>query len=335
MDNRENFKSSNIELIKDINRQTLPKHKDKTVLISMISGLFAGSISKLITHPMDTIKARVQVETGGREKIVNCLKSVIAKEGIPGLYRGIGVSVFGSLPANVLYFGTYEFVKKKLLFLNYFKSSEFLKYFIGGLIAETVSCLIYVPVDIIKERRQVQSKLKTYEYKSDVDAFIQIIKKEKIRGIYRAYWATIFSFGPMSAFYFMFYEYFKGFFVRNDAVTYIKKIKKEDLGTERLKINFLESLFCGILASGLAGFITTPLDLVKFRMQVQRADSNYEYKNAEYKNMIQGLIKIGYNEGIKGLFRGSCARVLNNTPNGALAMTILEISKPEVAKLLE
>jgi hypothetical protein len=49
-----------------------------------------------------------------------------------------------------------------------------------------------------------------------------------VRGLYRAYGATVGSFGPFSAFYFLFYEYFKGFVVKNDAKTYLKKINKEE-----------------------------------------------------------------------------------------------------------
>lgn len=311
--------------------------KDKTVLITMISGLFSGSIAKLITHPIDTIKARIQVETKTHEKMFHSINNLVQKEGIKGLYRGIGISVFGSLPGCVLYYGSYEFAKKHLLFLNYFEKSEFLMYFISGIFAETLSCLVFVPVDIVKERRQVQSKLKTYEYKNDLDALFQIIKTEKIKGIYRAYGATIMSFGPMSAFYFMFYEYFKGFFVQNDAKSYIKKLKKENLNydIEKSNILFLESLLCSGLASCLASYITTPLDLVKFRMQVQRASIQYNANTAEYKNMLQGLIRIGYDEGIRGLFRGSLARVLAYAPTGALSMTFLELFKPRIAKFFD
>ena len=39
---------------------------------------------------------------------------------------------------------------------------------------------------------------------------------EGIRGLYKAYGATVLSYGPFSAFYFFFYETFKGFFVKND-----------------------------------------------------------------------------------------------------------------------
>ncbi len=60
----------------------------------------------------------------------------------------------------------------------------------------------------------------------------------------------------MSAFYFMFYEYFKGFFVKNDAVTYWNKInkviEKDENQNKKININigFTQSLLCASLASG-------------------------------------------------------------------------------------
>ena len=55
--------------------------------------------------------------------------------------------------------------------------------------------------------------MNSYKYLGDVDAFRQILKTEGLRGLYRAYGATVGSFGPFSALYFMFYEHIKGFFV--------------------------------------------------------------------------------------------------------------------------
>ena len=37
----------------------------------------------------------------------------------------------------------------------------------------------------------------------------QIVKVEGVRGLYRAYGATVMSFGPFSALYFLFYEKLK------------------------------------------------------------------------------------------------------------------------------
>jgi len=40
----------------------------------------------------------------------------------------------------------------------------------GGIFAEAVACILFVPIDVIKERRQVQSNLNLYKYSSDFDA---------------------------------------------------------------------------------------------------------------------------------------------------------------------
>lgn len=313
------------------------KKSDKTVMITMISGLFSGSIAKLFTHPIDTVKAKIQVETG-KSKILNVFQTTMKNEGLRGLYKGLPVSIIGSMPASVLYFGSYEWAKKKLLTFKNFSQGEFLMYFLGGMFAETISCLIYVPVDVIKERRQVQNNLKSYAYKSDLDALVTILNQEKLRGLYKAYGATVLSFGPMSAFYFMFYEYFKGFFVRNDAKTYIQRVKKEEVDKLRemkLDISFSQSLVCSALAGALASLITNPLDLVKLRMQVQRASESYRTDKAVYKNLAQGIQLIAKTEGVGGLYKGSIARALYHTPTTAISMSILELMKPFVRKVFK
>lgn len=197
--------------------------------------------------------------------------------------------------------------------------------------AETISCLVFVPVDVVKERLQVQSNLKTFHYRNDFQAIIHIFQNEGIRGIYKAYGATVMSFGPLSAFYFMFYEYFKGLFVRNDAKYYIEKIKEKKSEEELKKqdISFKQSILCSSMASFLASFMTNPLDLVKLRMQVQRA-GNKGSSEYVYKNIFQGMWYVYKNFGFLELYRGSLARAMFHTPNGALTMTFLEIVKPIV-----
>ena len=66
------------------------------------------------------------------------------------------------------------------------------------MMAESVSCLLWVPIDVIKERQQVMSVFNTYNYRNSADALRQILAKEGVRGIYRAYGATILTFGPFT-----------------------------------------------------------------------------------------------------------------------------------------
>ena len=71
----------------------------------------------------------------------------------------------------------------------------------------------------------------------------------------KAYGATLLFFGPFSAIFFTCFEKLKDLVVK-----------------DREKPTLVESMVCSATASAFAGFITTPLEIVKLRMQIQRAD---------------------------------------------------------------
>ena len=88
---------------------------------TILGGLFAGGINKLITHPIDTMKAKLQVQknrlVGEELKMYGVrymIKKTIAEEGIRGFYPGVGIAVLGGIPGTSLYFSTYEISKKYL-----------------------------------------------------------------------------------------------------------------------------------------------------------------------------------------------------------------------------
>ena len=85
-------------------------------------------------------------------------------EGLRGLYRGFGPTALGSMPASCLFFTTYEVAKSELHLLSSGdakvaknQSSAFFVHVASGLIAEIISCTLWVPIDVIKERMQIQS----------------------------------------------------------------------------------------------------------------------------------------------------------------------------------
>ena len=180
----------------------------------------------------------------------------------------------------------------------------------------------------------MQSDLKLYHYKNDLDAIKQIRHTEGVRGLYRAYGATVMSFGPYSALYFMLYEKSKGLLVANDPTTYLRKIHKEDdkaiEASHQKDIGFFKSMACSIFAGGTASVMTNPLDIAKLRLQVQRAGlkGGGSTKDYHYQHMIDAIFKIGKEEGVRALFNGSSARVLYHVPMTAISMSILEEVKP-------
>ena len=312
---------------------------DKTSLISAWWGIIGSSIGKTFCHPIDTIKARLQVWLGTTYKqgegsiIINTAKDVIKNDGIAGLYKGLPTSIIGGIPAAFIYFGSYELWKKNTLQFEFLQRHSFISYLSAGMFAETMAWIIFVPVDVLKERLQVQSKLKVYHYTSDINAFSQVFKTEGLRGLYKAYPATVLSFGPFSALYFTFYEMLKGLVVNNDAQTYLSKVKDKS----HVQIGFFQSMFWSMLAGAAASFLTNPLDMVKLRLQVSRgwlASDSHSSPTFKYNHLLDGLIQVVKFEGVKALFNGSLARICFHFPNVAITMSVIEASKPSMEKFL-
>lgn len=282
-------------------------------------------LSRLPCHPLDTMKARLQSDASASaptyRNFAHGLKLTVQKEGLRGLYRGLWPTVVGSGPASILYYTSYEMSKA---FLEPAPVPDELKFFTAGMIAEAFSCVLWVPIDVVKERMQIQrigTQSGTF-YKSGWDAVMQISKGEGLRGLYKGYWATLASFGPFSAFYFMLYERFKSF-------------AQKEVGVDKdsvLPIGW--QLATAAAAGGVASWLTNPLDMVKLRLQVQRGDAGSGGVGFRYSGMIDGLRSIIANEGPRGLFKGSGARVLFHASFTMVNMSLFERCKDGVARLL-
>lgn len=55
-----------------------------------------------------------------------------------------------------------------------FKTYPFFGHMISGFVAEIASCALWLPIDVIKERLQVQSELSVYSYKGPKEAIKKI-----------------------------------------------------------------------------------------------------------------------------------------------------------------
>jgi hypothetical protein len=96
---------------------------------------------------------------------------------------------------------------------------------------------------------------------------------------------------------------------------------------------------CG--AGALASLVTSPLDMAKLRLQVQRgaragANSAGGGELAfHYRGMADGLASIVRHEGWRGLFKGAGARVAFHAPSTALTMTLFERCKAIFQRMLD
>eukprot|EP00927_Polykrikos_kofoidii_P035493 TRINITY_DN30048_c0_g1_i1.p1 TRINITY_DN30048_c0_g1~~TRINITY_DN30048_c0_g1_i1.p1 ORF type:complete len:351 (+),score=52.62 TRINITY_DN30048_c0_g1_i1:33-1055(+) len=323
--------------------------------VPMLSSALAGGIARIFIHPLDTVKARLQVQTrsAGAGNVndsaifrhtADALRRTVAAEGVGGLYRGFSITFMGSMPAVCLYLTTYEAASSTLAdVLPRTGITDFGTYFISGFVAETVSCALFVPIDVVKERLQIQNPaLGNVHYNGSFDAVRTMLRQEGPGGFYRGYGSTLLSFGPYSALYFLFYEECKKFATRR-------------LGTSSEKSQQKLPTFAVLASSATAGafasILTNPLDLVKLRIQVQRGQqatasptSQASFSSAasvrsvgalhwpEYRNMAHGLRLLIQHEGLPGAFRGVGARIAFSIPSTAITFSLFEELKPIVRR---
>jgi len=207
---------------------------------------------------------------------------------------------FGSVPGVALYFTSYEVAKR--LISNNIGGSNYFVNFVAGFTAEAVSCVFWVPTDVLKERAQARAQTVGRLNGTSVSSMLQ---KNQFRELYRGYGATLASFGPFSALYFMFLEKMK--------TSWLSFSGASELTFPKL------ALTCAV-AGGAAALCTAPLDLVKVRMQVHRGSLS----GSAYSNIWSGLKHVFRSEGIRGLFLGGSSRVWFAVPNTAITMSVME-----------
>lgn len=327
------------------------------ILHDVLGSATAGIVSRVVTHPLDTVKARLQTTKTTFHGPIDALVRTYRHEGIRAFYGGFGAVFWAGTPATVVYLTSYSYFRGTLSTIalglqtaggggpsssaeegnksTLSHGQEFAVHFMSGMLAEAVCCIIYVPVDVVKERLQIQQQRNNgpsnanVQYNGSFDALRQITKTEGIRGIYKGYGATLASFGPFSALYFMFYEQCKAL-----SREYIDR-QNNNIGnnmTPIIKVDGDLPLFhliaCSSGAGALASWLTSPLDMAKLRLQVQRGQqasatkcSNNQTTSLQHRSMLDCLRSAYREGGIQGLFRGAGARVIHFVPATTITMT--------------
>ncbi|KAK8125860.1 uncharacterized protein PG998_001619 [Apiospora kogelbergensis] len=150
----------------------------------------------------------------------------------------------------------------------------------GGLMACGLTHTAVTPLDLVKCRRQVDSKL----YKGNFQAWGLIFRQEGLRGIFTGWGPTFFGYSAQGAFKYGWYEYFKK--------TYA------DLAGPDNASKYKTGLYLAASASAefLADIALCPFEAVKVRMQTTIP--------SPYTGTLDGFSKITAAEGVAGLYKG-------------------------------
>lgn len=227
----------------------------------MLAGGLGGLTGDMLMHSLDTVKTRQQGDPHRPPKyhsLGNTYWTIFRQEGIRrGLYGGVLPAALGSFGGTSIFFGSYEY-SKRLMVDNGMSPS--VAYFVAGLIADAAASPLYVPSEVLKTRLQLQGRYNNpyfqsgYNYKGSWNAAKTIVRVEGTAALFFGYRATLYRDLPFSALQFAFYEE-------------ERKVAKRYMGSKDIGLTL--ELFTAASAGGLAGVITTPLDVVKTRIQTQ------------------------------------------------------------------
>mmetsp|Transcript_21897 Transcript_21897/g.31426 ORF Transcript_21897/g.31426 Transcript_21897/m.31426 type:complete len:403 (-) Transcript_21897:295-1503(-) len=237
------------------------------------------------------------------------------------LFRGIQTMVVGCAPAHALYFSSYEVIKQ--LFTSRNNDSKYLST-IGSMSAGATATFfhdcIMTPLDTMKQRLQ----LGHYDGSMST-AFRSIIQTEGIPGLYRSLGITLGSNVPYGMLTITMNEKFRAILSENTSLK----------PTEMFMV-------AGCGAGCIASAVTTPLDRIKTRLQVQSMGANVDTmckatahcpvaaaaaQQAKYHGFWDAYSSIVKEEGYRGLWRGTVPRVLSQTPAVAISWTAYETVK--------
>jgi len=191
--------------------------------------------------------------------------------------RGFWPSVLGAAPQGGCRLSTYEFTKK---YVNGY-APAFLVAAIAAVAGDLASSLVKVPREVVTQR------LQTGMYKNFSQALSSIITKEGPMGLYTGFASTAFRDMPFMVILFVTYD----------------ELKRRTT-QEKRQITMVESLTYGGVSGGLAGFLTTPMDVIKTK--IMTADCSLEERRKI--NMRTVSTQIWHEARIRGFFIGAIPR---------------------------
>jgi len=192
----------------------LQKDKDDLLTIPQIflAGTMVGFTVSFVESPVDFFKSQLQVQYGtGTPKyngFLDCARKIISNHGIRGMYQGLSATFIRDIPANAVYFGSYEIARRSFLQPGQ-KVSDLPAYktLIAGGIGGVMYWLLTYPTDVIKSSMQTDSTIRSErKYSGWLDCASKIYKADGARGFFKGFTPCLIRSFPANAVCFLAYE---------------------------------------------------------------------------------------------------------------------------------
>lgn len=258
-----------------------------------------------LLYPFTVIKTRLQVQRQNAmyKGTFDAFVKIVRYEGVCGLYKGFWINTI-QIVSGIGYIVTYE-KARHMLTQHANITDRRIKGLIGGSCGSIVGQTIITPFDVISQHMMILGQVKNgsaanvlttnplniqYDSKRRIGLAASIVRelyrKDGLKGFYRGYFASLYTYVPSSALWWMFYP------VYSDALASVLPV-----WTPHMVIHCFGGQMSGITVAVL----TNPLDVIRARIQVHRMNS--------FSSAVNRILE---EEGIKFVTKGLSARVLQS-----------------------
>lgn len=294
---------------------------------------FVNTVSlRFILYPLVVIRTRLQVQ---RSKYpvysgtFDAFAKILRHEGINGLYRGFVINTM-QITSGFVHLFSYE--KVRHLSGVYGIKDTHVRGLIGGGVSALLSQTINIPFDVVSQHMMVISDFKrgniipgasrkfssftnpllikqseSAKYGLAIAVIRELYRIDGFRGFYRGYFASLTTYVPGSALWWMFYPLYTQAF----ADVLLNKRPASIYQPPHLFIHML----AGATSGATVSLLTNPLDVIRVNVQVQRTS----YRDA-FKQLWQ-------EEGPHMILKGLSARMTNTVISSAVAAAGYETIK--------
>lgn len=281
------------------------------------------------------------------------LRKIAQNEGIRTLWRGLSPTLVMAVPANVIYFAGYDWLRTSQK--SPFRATLPDPYIplVAGSTARVLAAVAVGPIEIFRTRMQAVHSTNTAagHFRETLDGLRDMVASQGVRSLWRGLTLTLWRDVPFSAIYWWGYETTRNAITdvrgraeaRSDGVDFRigrpeERIQRRSRSRSRENhtSTLVDSFVAGATSGAIAAFVTTPFDVGKTRQQVMhhigdsmkdRTSSAAKVLRPEELSMPRFLWHIFQEQGLSGLFKGWAARCLKVAPACAIMISSYEIGK--------
>lgn len=265
------------------------------------------------------------------------LRKIARNEGFLTLWRGLSPTLMMGIPANVIYFAGYDWLRTDDRSPIKQNVSGVYAPFVAGSIARTAAAAATSPIEMFRTRLQATPGTGAGHFKATLEGLYQMTQVKGYSSLWRGLSLTMWRDVPFSGLYWWGYEEVKK--ALDAARRRAPQLANPNPESPSSASAFLDSFIAGATSGSIAALVTTPFDVGKTRQQVYRHMDDRAPKTTqrptlspsttipEQLSLPRFLLHILREEGTAGLFRGWAARCLKVAPACAIMISTYELGK--------